>query len=516
MPAEHCVTQKTRRRSASRRRAVERRLTQAVKFNHGGPVLSAAGICYELSDRALAMPHGGIGAIHRLVRKTGLPAEIDRRLRLLKVHAPYHESDHVLNIAYNQLCGGRALEDIELRRNDEAFLNALGAASIPDPTTAGDFCRRFDEGAIAALEDAINAARLKVWRDQGPSFVDQPAIIDADGTLVDTDAQCKQGMALSYCGRWGYHPLVVSFAPTAEPLFVRNRSGNRPSAEGAAAPLDRAIALCRRAGFSKILLRGDTDFSLTTELDRWDADGVGFIFGYDARKNLVEQANALPDAAFEALVRRAERAIKTKPRKRPPNIKNQIVVDRGYSNLRLESEELVDFDYLPVACRRPYRIVALRKNLIVEKGQTKLFDEVRYFFYITNERELSNEQVIRQANQRCNQENLIAQLKSGVRALHAPVNTLNANGAYMLMASLAWTLKAWAALSLSVHPRWRHRHEQQRQLLLRMEFRTFLNAFINVPAQIIRTSRRVIYRLLGYNPSQLLFFRMLDGIGVPS
>jgi hypothetical protein len=239
-------------------------------------------------------------------------------------------------------------------------------------------------------------------------------------------------------------------------------------------------------------------------------------FGYDARKNLVEQANALPDAAFEALVRRAERAIKTKPRKRPPNIKNQIVVDRGYSNLRLESEELVDFDYLPVACRRPYRIVALRKNLIVEKGQTKLFDEVRYFFYITNERELSNEQVIRQANQRCNQENLIAQLKSGVRALHAPVNTLNANGAYMLMASLAWTLKAWAALSLSVHPRWRHRHEQQRQLLLRMEFRTFLNAFINVPAQIIRTSRRVIYRLLGYNPSQLLFFRMLDGIGVPS
>lgn len=323
-------------------------------------------------------------------------------------------------------------------------------------------------------------------------------------------------MALAYNGVWGYHPLLVSFAPTNEPLFIRNRSGNRPSAEGAAELFDKAIALCRKAGFKDILLRGDTDFSQTTELDRWDADGVRFIFGYDARKNMVEHATSIPDDAYVDLVRHAERAIKTRPRKRPPNIKEQIVVERGYKNIRLESEELVDFDYKPTACQRPYRVVALRKNLRVEKGQIKLFDEVRYFFYITNDRSLSNDQVVREANQRCNQENLIAQLKGGVRALHAPVNTLNANGAYMLMASLAWTLKAWAALSLQVHPRWRKRHLQQRQQLLGMEFRTFLNHFINVPAQIVKTSRRIIYRLLAFNPSQLLFFRMLDGIGVPT
>lgn len=246
----------TRQRIASRKRGIEQQLSTAVKLNDAGPMLSAAGIRYELADRVQAIPHGGIGAIHRLVHSCGLAEQIDRRLHLLKIHAPYHESDHVLNIAYNQLCGGRVLEDIELRRNDVAFLNAIGTASIPDPTTAGDFCRRFTEDAIADLEDAINAARLTIWRRQAEEFFSQPAIIDADGALVGTDGECKEGMALAYNGLWGYHPLVVSFARTNEPLLVRNRSGNRPSAEGAAGLFDKAIALCRKAGFKDIAATG--------------------------------------------------------------------------------------------------------------------------------------------------------------------------------------------------------------------------------------------------------------------
>ncbi|MCP4308038.1 MAG: IS1380 family transposase [bacterium] len=507
-----------RQRLASRKRRVERRLERAVRPNFGGPWLKGSRIRYELGERVEAIAHGGIGAMHQLVRHTGLAKRIDERLKLLKVHWPYHESDHVLNIAYNLLCGGRVLEDIELRRNDEAYLNALGTESIPDPTTAGDFCRRFDEHDVHQLMDAINQTRLQVWRAQDPAFFEQTARIDADGTLVGTDGECKEGMALAYNGVWGYHPLVVSFPLTQEVLFAVNRSANRPSAEGAAPYFDKAITLCREAGFTDILLRGDTDFSQTTELDRWDADGVRFVFGYDARKNMLAHARSIRDRAYSELVRRAERVVKTKPRRRPPNIKQQVIEERGYKNIRLESEELVDFDYQPVACQRPYRVVALRKNLIVERGQAKLFveDEVRYFFYITNDRSLSNEAVVREANQRCDQENLIAQLKSGVRALHAPVNTLIANWAYMVMASLAWSLKAWAALSLPVHPRWEKRHQQQRHQLLRMEFRTFLNAFINIPAQIVRTSRRIIYRLLAYNPSQHLLFRLLSGIGVPT
>src|SRR5437016_2931512 len=218
---------------------------------------------YEGSDRVRGLGAGGIGAIHLLAQRTGLTAAIDESLRLLKVHQPYHESDHVLNIAYNILCGGQTLEDLEQRRQDEVYLDALGARLIPDPTTAGDFCRRFREEAdVETLMAAIDQARLKVWRQQPAAFFAE-AIVEADGTLAETTGECKEGMEISFAGRWGYHPLVVTLANTGEPLYLVNRSGNRPSHEGAAERFDQAIALCREAGFERVLLRGDTDFSST-------------------------------------------------------------------------------------------------------------------------------------------------------------------------------------------------------------------------------------------------------------
>ena len=125
----------TRRRTlASEKRRIERRLDRAVKVNHAGPVLSASNICYEIAEKPKAIAHGGLGAIHRLVQQTGLARRIDTAVRVLKIHQPYYESDHVLNIAYNLLCGGQTLDDIELRRQDRVFLDALGTASLPDPT----------------------------------------------------------------------------------------------------------------------------------------------------------------------------------------------------------------------------------------------------------------------------------------------------------------------------------------------------------------------------------------------
>src|SRR5262249_50091288 len=166
-------------------------------------------------------------------RNTGLIRDIDAKLVLLKRHLPYHESDHVLNIAFNILAGGKRIEHLELRRNDEVYLNALGAQRIPDPTTAGDFCRRFCETHVLTLMEIINETRRRVWSEQPPAFFEE-AILDVDGTIVGTDAECKQGVDIAYNGTWGYHPLVVSLANTAEPLYLVNRSGNRPSHEQAA------------------------------------------------------------------------------------------------------------------------------------------------------------------------------------------------------------------------------------------------------------------------------------------
>jgi len=258
-----------RRTRAARLRAeattIERRLARAVVPNLSGPVLGRANIAYELSARTNGTAHGGIGAIAKLIDQVDLAGEIDSSLELLKLHKPYHESDHVLNIAYNALCGGQRLEDIEARRCDAVFLDGLGTESLPDPTTAGDFCRRFDPAAVLALQEAVNRSRLKVWRRQGPAFFSGPAEIDADASIVATDAQTTQGIDIAYNGIWGYSALLVSLANTKEPLYLGLHGANRPSHEGVIDYYDRAIALCRHAGFKEIRLRGDTDFALTAE-----------------------------------------------------------------------------------------------------------------------------------------------------------------------------------------------------------------------------------------------------------
>ena len=501
-----------RQRVGREKRQIEQRLKAAVVVNPGGPVLRGGNIRYEIAGKTRGIAHGGMGMVQRVVRRIGLAEAIDANVNVLKIHKPYHESDHVLNIAYNVLCGGERLEDIELRRKDRVMLDALGTASLPDPTTAGDFCRRFDDQANHGLMDAINKTRLKVWAKQPETFRAETARIDADGSIIPTTGECKEGMDISYKGIWGYSGLVVSLANTGEPLFLTNRPGNRPSHEGVIGLFDKAIALCRRGGFRDVLLRGDTDFSLTTELDRWNADGVRFVFGYDARANMIAQAESVSASLYQELVRRAEREIQTQARTRPENVKDRIVRERKYKVIRTKSEQVVDFEYQPVKCRRSYRIVALRKNLSIERGEQALFDEIRYFFYITNDWKMSCSEVVGEARDRCNQENLIAQLKGGVRALHAPVNTLHANWAYMVMAALAWSLKAWIALLVPVSPRWAATHLEQRRRLLRMDFRTFVAALIHIPCQIIRAARRIRYRVLAWNEWQATFFRLLDAV----
>ncbi len=508
---KHSIRQELQKR----KRRIETRLTKtAPSSDTGYPVLGSQRPRYEIAKRTRAMPHGGIAAAHQVVVQSGLIDGIDAELDVLKIHRPYHESDHVLNIAYNALCGGQTLDDIEHRRNDEAYLDALGASAIPDPTTAGDFCRRLSGVHIDQLMDIINESRLQVWAQQRSTFSATTARIDADGSLVPTTGECKQGMDISYKGLWGYHPLLISLANTQEPLFIVNRSGNRPSYEGAALYLDKAVALCRDAGFVDILLRGDTDFSQTEHIDHWTEDGVRFVFGYNAVPNLKEWADGLPESEYEELQRRAKHAFveADKHRECQPRIKEDIVRARGYKNILLRSEDVAEFEYRPAACKRSYRMVALRKNLTIERGETALFDDIRYFFYITNDWNLTAAQVIFEANDRCNQENLIEQLKNGVRALHAPVNTLTANWAYMVMVSLAWTIKAWMALSIPVVPRWRTKHESERDRWLHMEFRTFLASVINMPAQVLRKGRQLVIRLLSWRPQQPVFFRLLDAL----
>ena len=486
-----------------RKRKLAKRLERKQYADQDRPMFAARNIHYEMAERTRAVDCGGLGAFHLLAGHTGLIEAIDEHLHLLKQHKPYHESDHVLNIAYNTLTGGTCLDDIELRRNDETYMDALAAERIPDPTTAGDFSRRFSESDVLDLMDAVNVIRPKMWKQRLSKAERAQAILDVDGTLAPTTGACKGGMSLSYNGVWGYHPLVISLANTMEPLYLVNRSGNRPSHDGAAGWMDRGVALARQA-FGTVCLRGDTDFSLTAHFDRWTDDGVRFAFGVDAMKPLVDRAEKLENSRWKRLQRREKRMANGRSRRRPENVKEQIVVEREYKNLTLRAEHVAEFSHQPTKCRRPYRVIVLRKELGVSKGTQLLFKDFRYFFYITNIGELSPAEVVFFCNERSNQENLIEQLKNGLNALRMPVGDLVSNWAYMVMASLAWTLKAWFALQT--------RKGKDRTTLLRMEFRRFLNGIVRLPCQIVRTGRRIVYRILGYNRWTRVFLQTFGRI----
>ena len=357
-----------KKRLAARKRQLQKRLDQnRYPDDLSRPMIRGGTPQYELAGRGAGTACGGIGLMHQLVRELGLAEAIDQRLHVFKVHLPYHESDHVLNLAYNSLCGGTCLEDLELRRQDAAYLNLLGAERIPDPTPTGHM-----------------------------------------------------------------------------------------------------------------------------------------------------HADDLPPSAWKPLKRAPRYAIQTQPRAKPDRVKPQIVEQRQFKNIRLVDEKVAEREYRPTACRHTYRLVIVRKNLRVsEPRQGRLFDDYRYFFYLTNDRERTPEQIVFSANDRCQQENVIAQL-AAVRALHAPVNDLLSNGAYMLMTALAWNLKAWLALSLDVPPDKRAAVRQaQKKQLLGLEFRTFVNYFLRLPAQVVKTGRRIIVRVLAYNTWLPAFFRLSEQFARP-
>ena len=347
----------------------------------------------------------------------------------------------------------------------------------------------------------IGPESTHVWKQQPQGFFDV-ARIDADGVFLPTGAECAQAVDWSGHKRdWGYHPLVVSLANTQEPLFIVNRSGARPSHEGAAEVLDRAIWLCLEAGFQRVMLRGDTDFSQTKFLDAWDnAGNVDFVFGMDASPRLVDIAQSLDESAWSSLMRTQRIVDEDEERAKQLRHKDIMVVERGFRNLRLESEDIAEFHYGPVACNRQYRLVVVRKNIHVTKGQETLFPEVRYFFYISNLEKASARDIVREANQRCNQENLHSHLKSGVHALRAPLKDLVSNWAYMVMTSLAWTFKAWFAMLMPISVEAAESDRAVSKRVLTMEFRSFVNNLMSLPVLVIESGRQVFLRLLTTTP----------------
>jgi hypothetical protein len=451
----------------------------------------------QVQERGEITPYGGLALAHDLVMRLGIDHDLNDSLLLLRLHLPYFESDHILTHVYNQYVGGFCIEDIAHLQHSDAVKHLTGACRIPDPTTAGDFLRRFDPSNLRAFQQVIDRAREKVWR-QMPNDRKHVATIDMDSTIKEVYGECKQGADFSYTGKWSYHPLLLTLAETNELLRTLNRPGNLTSADGAADALQEVIPMVRRH-FAKVYVRGDSAFYQKDIIAQCVRNHVGFALVMDSCPRLIEMAENLPESAWKpfsahADQRNARAASKKTPRRKRERARRRKARERGYKTLATTGQWVAEFNYTISpgleelgVIGSTFRVVVKRQLVQTTEGQKRLYEDYVYRFIITSipRCEMNATEVLCFAYGRCDQENIIEQAKNGIAALRMPTGELLANAAFLMAGQLAWCLRAW--LSLLALPR-----ETRR-----WEWMWFRQAFVYVAARITRTGRRAKVYLAG-------------------
>ncbi len=447
-----------------------------------GPVFRHPKLRTELeSTDTTAM--GGLSLAATLVTKLGIPKLINAGLSLLESHRPFHESDHVLTHVYNLFVGGSAIEDIADLQHSEPVRRMLGTDRIPDPSTAGDFLRRFGEEDIESLDGVIDQVHQNAWKQRWGRRKQKLGIIDVDSHVHHVYGHQKEGADFTYKGGFGYHPLVISIAGTQECLRLVNRSGNTASADGTAEHLKELVPMLK-SRFKRILVRGDSAFARQDIFDTCDANGMYFAMVSSTQKNFQGLADAIKERHWRPFRAKEDQPSgKRKKRKRGKNLRSKRARERGKRDLKLEKQWISEINYQPARSARTYRLI-VRRQRIEESNQGELFELWRYRYVLTNlPRSESTESVIRQTYRRCDQENVIEQLQSGVAAMRMPTGSLLANHAFLLCARLAQNFKAWLAmLALGDET-------------MRWEWKRFRKAFVYVAAKVTTSGRSWIVRL---------------------
>lgn len=440
----------------------------------------------EVDQRADTTAYGGLALAHGLATALGVAEAIDGHVGVLKLHMPYHESDHLLVQAYNLFVGGTCLQDIQNLQDAEAVKRLLGAVRLPDPTTAGDFLRRFRARHLGDLQTALDEVRVRAWSCL-PKAKRRQATIDMDSTIKPVYGECKQGADFTYNRKYGYHPLLVTLAETGECLRLINRPGNVASEAGIGREIATVLPLVGEH-FERVYLRGDSKFCRRDLVKMADARGACFAFVKEQSPNLSKIVESLPKTAWTPFHGHLEKRHVSKTgrtRKKRPRRKKRIAKQRGYRNLRTVREWVAETCYRLTNTEVDCRLVVKRKRLEVRDRQGQLFTEYRYQYVLSNipASEMGAAEVVRFAYKRCHQENAIEQLKNGLGGLRMPTGELLANGVFMLAAQIAWNLRAW--LSLLALP----------EATLRWEWKWFRHAFVHVGARVVEHAGRVVVRL---------------------
>jgi hypothetical protein len=445
----------------------------------------------EAEGRGETTHYGGLVLAQQFVRRFGVAQRLDRHLRLFKRHAPYCESDHVLALAYTLYADGTCLEDQGALQASEAVRRLVGACRIPDPTTAGDFLRRFKTAAdVEQLSAAIDEVQEQAW-SQLPRPVrrrraqHELALVDLDGHIKPLYGEHKEGADFSYNGRWSYQPLVVSLAGSGECLRVVNQPGNARSSDAAAEALHVVLPRIKRH-FRNALVRGDTDFDRADVFQEVIEAQAYFAIGGRVYPNRAALAQALPESAWQPFIPRAQRGQCNGPARqgRTPNWRKRKAAQRGFRNLRTIGQWITELSYQPAGLEHRCRMIVRRILIEEQDGQGALFETFRYRLIMTNlPRSYTPRQIVDLAYQRCDQENVIEQFGAGIAGWRMPVAEFMGNWAWLQIARLAWNLGKWIAqLALPAE-------------VVRWEWKRFRRHFVYIAARVLKKGRRLIVQL---------------------
>lgn len=447
----------------------------------------------ESDPRGEMTHYGGLALAQQFVRRFGVAKRLDESLTLFRRHAPYHESDHVLALAYTLYADGTCLEDQAALQGSEAVRRLVGACRIPDPTTAGDFLRRFTTAQdIERLSGVIDEVEEAVWsklsrhvrrRRKKHEF----ALVDLDGHIKPLYGVQKEGADFSYDGRWSYQPLVVSLGGSGECLKVVNQPGSARSSDAAAKALKEVLPRVRRH-FRNAIVRGDTDFDRSDVYNAAVDVGAYFAIGGRLYPNRAALVEAIAEENWQPFVPRADREQPSGSSRhvRTANCRQRQASARGFRTLRTVKQWVSEIAYQPHRLGSACRMIVRRILIEESDGQGALFEHFRYRLVLTNlPRSHTPEQVIDITYQRCDQENVIEQFGQGIAGWRMPVAEFMGNSAWLQIARLAWSLGKWIAqIALPSE-------------VVRWEWKRFRRHFVYIAAKVLKMGRRLVVRLAG-------------------
>jgi len=411
----------------------------------GQPFFSNPTVTIRQNAQSPILSYGGIVLARDLMTRLGVAKRIDERIALLKMHSPYHESDHVLSLVYNFLSGGETLLDLERLQEDEGVKRLLGAESIPDPTTAGDFLVRFHDFAIEVFQGV--SAELQ---DHAFSLLDDErkkvATIDSDSTILEVYGRKKEGADYSYDKRWSYNCLVFSLSETGDLLHTELRGGNTYSSVGAKEHLQKIIERLQ-GQFAHLRYRGDSAFYDKDIVGVCESKGAEFFITADQTKPLMATILGIGEKQWKPFKNKEKsRQAGARKRKKRKDRKMKISVKRKPDIQLKGRSQIASFSYTPKGWDKAFRFVVKRTELVDTDNKQLYLDDgmckYTYHVIVTNSSE-SDVQVMRIAQQRATQENLIKDFKYGLGLSHVPTGFMNANRVYFLIAALAWNIKTW-------------------------------------------------------------------------